>query len=257
VATTKRDEVTAKLTAAITLGEYLPCDRLPSESELCRKYDVSRITVRAALISLANDGLVESVKGSGWYVRTDQRLRFPLLDFHANRAGSSADVWNSWIASLERTGSCRLEVAHVVPPPDVRIALHLDQDQMCVRRRRVRLVDDKPWSLSVAYWPMWLAAGTELGATGVGAAVDMQNPSPLKFAAMRGYPSVRDEYQIGSRMPSELEAEELGTGRGVPVITLSTISTTIKELPLRRTDDIYPAHRFLLIVTQDHENDHE
>lgn len=248
----KRDEVAAALSAAITLGHYLPDDRLPSEADLCKKFQVSRITVRGALTSLANDGIVESIKGSGWYVRTDQRLRFPLLDFDANRSAATADVWNSWIAALEKTGSSRLEVTHVVPPPDVRQSLDLRVGQECVRRRRVRLVDGAPWSLSVAYWPLWLAEGTRLGQVGTGAAVDMQNPSPLKFAAQRGYPALRDEHLIGSRMPHDEEADELDTGRGIPVITMSTISTTVKDRPLRRTDDIYPAHRFLLVVTQEH-----
>lgn len=250
---TKRDKLAAKLAAKITLGEYLPDVRLPSEAALCEEYDVSRITVRGALQSLANDGLVESMKGSGWYVRGDHRLRYPLLDFDANRNAASADVWNQWIKSLEKTGSSELTVSEDVPPPDVQRTLELERGEACVIRHRIRLVDGNPWAISVAYWPMWLARGTDLARTGQGAAVDMQDPSPLKFAAQAGYPAMRDEHVIGSRMPSDEEAATLGTGRGVPLITMSTISTTVRDRPLRRTDDLYPAHRFLLVVSHDRE----
>lgn len=251
--TTKRETLATTIAGMITLGEYPAEERLPSEADLCRKFDVSRITVRGALQALANDGLVESVKGSGWYVRGDHRLRYPLLDFDANRHVASADVWNAWIKSLEKTGSNRLRVAIEVPPPDVQRTLRLEPGDKCVVRHRVRLVDGNPWAISVAYWPMWLAEGTELERTGEGPEVDMQDPSPLKFAAQRGYPSLRDEHVIGSRMPSDEEAATLVTGRGVPLITMSTISTTIRDRPLRRTDDLYPAHRFLLVVSHDRE----
>lgn len=249
--TSKRDDMAARLGAAITLGEYMPGARLPSEAELGEQYEVSRITVRGALAKLAGEGLVESVKGSGWYVRGDHRLRFPLLDFNANRVGATADVWNAWITSLEKVGHSRLRVSTVVPPLDVQRDLHLEPGEPCTVRHRVRYVDGESWALSVAYWPRWLSAGTPLGREGEGDAVDMQNPSPLAFAAGRGYPSLHDEFVIGSRMPTEDEATILATGRGVPVITMSTISTTVHDRALRRTDDIFPAHRFLLVVTKD------
>jgi GntR family transcriptional regulator len=249
----------AKLGAAITLGEYMPGAKLPSEAALGTLYrdgetgrPLSRITVRGALARLAGEGLVESVQGSGWYVRGDHRLRFPLLDFNANRLGATADVWNAWIASLEKAGTSHLRVSTEVPPLDVQRDLQSKIGEEATVRHRVRCVDGEPWALSVAYWPRWLSAGTPLGAEGEGDAVDMQNPSPLAWAAAQGYPSLRDEYVIGSRMPTETEAEILDTGRGVPLITMSTISTTVHHQRLRRTDDIFPAHRFLLVVTQEH-----
>lgn len=251
---TKRETIAGRLAEMIRLGDLPADERLPSEASLCRKFLCSRVTVRSALEALANDGLVESKPGSGWYVRGDQRLRFPLLDFDANRHIASVDVWNHWIKSLDKAGSSQLTVTEQVPPVSVQRTLHLEPGQPCTVRHRVRLVDGKPWAISIAYWPLWLSAGTKLGETGVGAAVDMQDPSPLKFAAQRGYPSLRDEHVICSRMPVDDEADTLDTGRGVPLITMSTISTTVRDQPLRRTDDLYPAHRFELIVT--HDNHH-
>ena len=44
--------------------------KLPSESELCRQYEVSRITVRQALTLLAQKDLVVSVHGKGTFVKS-------------------------------------------------------------------------------------------------------------------------------------------------------------------------------------------
>src|ERR1700749_3349165 len=54
--------------AAIQRGDYHSGDRLPSEIELCRQLDASRITVAKAIHSLQHEGLVVRRAGSGTYV---------------------------------------------------------------------------------------------------------------------------------------------------------------------------------------------
>lgn len=52
------------------------CDTLPTESELQREFNVSRITVRRALKELEDEGLIQSVQGSGRViVRTRPSLK--------------------------------------------------------------------------------------------------------------------------------------------------------------------------------------
>ena len=57
------------LERAIYEGEYKVGDKLPSESELCHKYQVSRITVRQALNLLTGKGLIFSAHGKGSFVK--------------------------------------------------------------------------------------------------------------------------------------------------------------------------------------------
>ena len=70
----------------IGAGEY-PSGALETEAELCRAYEVSRITVRKALELLRDEGIVTSRKGSGWRVAVD-----PLRDvtMPSSRSSSSA-----------------------------------------------------------------------------------------------------------------------------------------------------------------------
>lgn len=71
-------EVLAQLQAEITGGEYKLDERLPSESELCKKFGVSRPVVREALGSLQALGFTAAQPGIGTFVVSD-RVRAPLL----------------------------------------------------------------------------------------------------------------------------------------------------------------------------------
>ena len=62
-------ELARELVAEISSGAYPIGARLPAERELALKYDVSRPTVREAIIALEVRGLVEVRIGSGAYVR--------------------------------------------------------------------------------------------------------------------------------------------------------------------------------------------
>ena len=57
------------LIAKLSSGKYAVGDRLPAERELSIEYDVSRPTVREAIIALEVQGLVDVRVGSGAYVK--------------------------------------------------------------------------------------------------------------------------------------------------------------------------------------------
>ncbi|MEJ2557294.1 MAG: winged helix-turn-helix domain-containing protein, partial [Anaerolineae bacterium] len=42
----------------IELGELRPGDKVPTEAELCERYDISRTPVREALLDLVREGLL-------------------------------------------------------------------------------------------------------------------------------------------------------------------------------------------------------
>ena len=61
------------ISGEIVAGKYTLGQRLPSERDLASRFDVSRPTIREALIALEVDGFVEVVTGSGVYVRSLKR----------------------------------------------------------------------------------------------------------------------------------------------------------------------------------------
>lgn len=62
------DQAVNQLRALIISGEFNPGDKLPSESELCEKLEVSRSSVREALRTLESRGLILVRTGSGAFV---------------------------------------------------------------------------------------------------------------------------------------------------------------------------------------------
>jgi GntR family transcriptional regulator, transcriptional repressor for pyruvate dehydrogenase complex len=62
---TRVDEITDRLLTAIAIGEYLPHSKLPSERDLAASLQVGRMTVRAAIARLVDEGLLKTVRGRG------------------------------------------------------------------------------------------------------------------------------------------------------------------------------------------------
>lgn len=59
----------------ILSGTYKAGDQIPTESALQDSYNVSRQTVRKAILELSNEGFLRSEKGSGTYVSSQYRTR--------------------------------------------------------------------------------------------------------------------------------------------------------------------------------------
>lgn len=83
----KSTTVYSSLEKKIARGEYKPGDRLPSESELCAQFNVSRGPVRAALDQLMAIGLIFKKKGGGSYISEQDPATYlnilrPGLRFH-------------------------------------------------------------------------------------------------------------------------------------------------------------------------------
>jgi GntR family transcriptional regulator len=72
------------LKAQIDRGVYLTRDRLPSESELCKRYQVSPMTVRRCIKTLLDQGIVKTIQGSGTYVKALdlERVTFSMEEFY-------------------------------------------------------------------------------------------------------------------------------------------------------------------------------
>jgi GntR family transcriptional regulator len=82
---TRSDEVRAAVADRIASGEWRPGQRLPSERRLGDAFGVSRVTVRKALVTLVEDGVVEVAHGRGWFVARSTQNDQPnvLLSFTA------------------------------------------------------------------------------------------------------------------------------------------------------------------------------
>ncbi|HLR69606.1 MAG TPA: GntR family transcriptional regulator [Virgibacillus sp.] len=65
------DDIKSKILS----GEYTTLEKIPTELALQQKYNVSRHTVRKAILELSNEGFLRSEKGSGTYVSDDYQSK--------------------------------------------------------------------------------------------------------------------------------------------------------------------------------------
>lgn len=63
------EEITARIREMLFSGVLRPGDRLPAERSLAERFGVSRNSLREAIRSLAEQGVLESRRGDGTYVR--------------------------------------------------------------------------------------------------------------------------------------------------------------------------------------------
>jgi GntR family transcriptional regulator len=129
----------------IERGGYQPGYRLPTESELIRRYGVSRITVRQALDELEAEGLIVRRHGKGTYVaekRVEQDL-VRLTDF-------VEDMEMAGLAPSSRVLAFTREPASRV----VAAALALSPAEEVVRVDRLRLANGRPIACDTTRLPL-------------------------------------------------------------------------------------------------------
>ncbi|KXK61525.1 GntR family transcriptional regulator [Micromonospora rosaria] len=61
-------QVARDIREQIASGQLKPGDKLPSFSALCQQYEVSNTVVRAAMLLLKAEGLIDGRQGKGVYV---------------------------------------------------------------------------------------------------------------------------------------------------------------------------------------------
>ncbi len=85
----------------IETGILLPGDPVPSENELCRKYNVSKSTVLQAIQALVNKRLVYRMRGRGTFV-TDPKISqniTTLLSYSSEIVGQNGSTINRSVTS--------------------------------------------------------------------------------------------------------------------------------------------------------------
>ena len=118
--------------------ELLPNDMVPSEIELCKKYGISRTTVRDALRRLTRDGLLYTIRGKGTFIaepKLDQ-IMINIPNFYEDMAqrGLKPDVK---VLDLSVIKANKLVSEKLMVP----------EDEDVFRIKRLFLADNKPYVL--------------------------------------------------------------------------------------------------------------
>lgn len=122
---------------------YKPGDKIPSQNELAKLYDVSRVTVKQALNELIYSGILSTHKGKGTFVKD---LPF---DKHTNNR------LDGFSESIEKIGykayTKVIDIASLEANKHLATKLEVEIGHPIVHIKRIRTINDVPMSLENSY----------------------------------------------------------------------------------------------------------
>jgi GntR family transcriptional regulator len=138
-------QIEEQLADMIESGSLRVGDRLPSERDLARWAGVSRMTMRAALTSLADRGVLDRGVGRGTFVARP-KVRHDL----SRVAGFSEQLRRQGLAPR-----ARIRALNETPAPEtVARALEIEVGAPTCRIERLRLAGEQPLALEESWIPM-------------------------------------------------------------------------------------------------------
>jgi GntR family transcriptional regulator len=204
------------LSSRISDGSWPPDARLPSEDSLVEEYAVSRTTIRAAIHSLVQRGLVEIRRGKGTFV-TRPKITQELTEL----TGFVEDM-----QALGRHPTAKILDQQVVAANQlVARQLALPQGSPVVRIQRVRLADGMPLSFDETYLPK------ELGKKVM---ADNLETEPIFSLLERKYstPLLEAEYRLEAISAEATAAAALQIAVGSPIFLIERTSYSEEHRPV-------------------------
>lgn len=120
-------------------------DKLPSESDLARQFDVSRVTVRQALEALRAEGVIESHHGKGWFLRQVCAVQ------NLGRLQGFGEIFAPMGVQAR---SQVLELVECEAPDAVAGAFGLPEGSEVMRIARLRIAGGRVMSYDLSYFPL-------------------------------------------------------------------------------------------------------
>ncbi|MFK4149405.1 GntR family transcriptional regulator [Streptomyces sp. NPDC004065] len=194
-------QLAQQLEAAIEHGTLTPGSLLGNEIDLAARLGLSRPTVRQAIQSLVDKGLLVRRRGVGTQVVHSQVKR-PL---------ELSSLYDDLEAAGQRPAT-KVLVNTVCPAPtEAAAALAVPEGSEVHRIERLRLAHGEPMAYMINYLPPGLLdLGTEqLEATGL-----------YRLMRTAGITLHSARQSIGARAATPAEAERLGEAEGAPLLTM-------------------------------------
>jgi GntR family phosphonate transport system transcriptional regulator len=206
----------------IANGTYVAGDKLPGETEIAETYRVNRHTVRRALATLAERGLVRAERGSGTYVEAQRRIAYPLR----SRTRFSEIVG---AGGHEPRGQL-IDTSDDIATRELARELGLRAGTPLIRIEALRLADRMPICISTT----WLSAERFPDAGAVFAAMRSMTKL-LAHYGVRDYRRASTKISAAIADATDATHLDLPLGRPVLVVDATDVDTAGKPLVTKRS----------------------
>lgn len=123
-------------------------DKIPPEHDLADQFNVNRLTIRQALSSLVDEGLLIRKRGKGTFVTPNEELIHGMSLKHIN-------MTNVLFLPLIKSKTLSVEKTEIEPTPLIRKKLELaDDEHLVVMIKRDRLVPEGFRAFTVNFLPL-------------------------------------------------------------------------------------------------------
>ncbi|MEX2527048.1 MAG: GntR family transcriptional regulator [Gemmatimonadota bacterium] len=205
------EQISGWIRSRIEDGEYTAHLQLPSENDLCRRFSVSRVTVRRALQTLEADGLIYRRQGLGSFVY-DRRMAQGLVrltDFAQDLAR----------AGMEATSRVLHNAMEAASPAEAE-RLGLDAGTSILRLDRLRLGDGEPIALDSTWIPPYYAQLLE--------GHDLARETLYSLLERKyGIPATSGRYRITARTADPESAHHLQVKPGSALLVIERTTRTL------------------------------
>ncbi|GAB4068071.1 phosphonate metabolism transcriptional regulator PhnF [Ancylobacter sonchi] len=225
-------QIAERIEADISEGRLKPGARLPTEAELAERFGVNRHTLRRALATLTDQGLVEATPGRGTFVK-EPPLRYPI----SPRTRFSEIVSGEGRAPGGRVIASQVEAA----TPDIATALRVAPGTQVLRLDMLREADNVPLTIGTHWYIAERCRDLDLIAAATGSVT-----RALEALGLGDYR--RLETRITARLADEEERTLLALPPGRAVMVVESINGDPQRRPLQFTRARFSADRVQLIV---------
>ncbi len=211
-----------------------PGERLPSDTELCAEFGVSRMTARNAMQRLAEDGLIARQPGRGSFVAAPP----------AHRRANRLMTFTQEMLRRGRVPSSRMLTRVIRPSTTAEAAsLEIPPRQPVVHLRRLRCADEEPIALEST-----VLIGASANAV---MRADLARGSLHEVLAGAGFVLRRGTGTIAAAAATAEDARLLGLRTGDPLLVERRVISDAHGRRIESTESRYPADRYALVVNFD------
>ncbi|MEU8229595.1 GntR family transcriptional regulator [Actinoplanes sp. NPDC048967] len=244
--------IAEQLRAKIESGEYRPGQQLPTELELRDQYNASRNTVRDAIKTLVDAGLIEALSSRGTFVK-QSIVPFEITvtkDPETGFGGSEGAAYEREISDQGRVPSAsapRVEIQ--TTRPDISVALALEPDAHVISRHQERFIDGIPFSLQTSFYPRGLV---QRGADRLMDPVDLAEGTVHYLSETLGLEQVGYKDTIRVRPVDETEERffDLRASSQRSVIEHKRIAYAPDGVPIRLTITVFHPDRAEITINE-------
>lgn len=118
-------------------------DKLPSETALMETYNVSRITIRAAIAELVDDGILERSQGKGTFVAAPKSLY---------RANDNYGFTRSCFRAGKTPATKLISAEYVYPTQNHTDFFGISESEKIICTKRLRYVNDEPTMIETNHY---------------------------------------------------------------------------------------------------------